>query len=95
MLNGKKFSKRNFEENQKVWVQDPKSKKLSLKGDIVGSRPSEDCTPSSYYIWTEDGNTLLRGAKFIQARRSYVLRKHLKRVTFAVSKLCSSHKDSA
>ena len=58
MLIGKKFSNKTFSENKKVRVQDPDSKKWSIKGQVMGSRTSEDGSSSSYYILTEDGNTV-------------------------------------
>ena len=85
-LLGKKFSTRSFSDNQKVRVQDPSTKRWSLKGVVVGSRICEDGTPTSYYVETEDGETVWRGARFVKARRSYVSNKLRKRVGFLLAK---------
>ena len=67
-------------------MQDHTTKRWSLKGIVVGSRISEDGTPSSYYVETEDGGTVWRGARFVKARRSFVSNKLQKRVGFLLTR---------
>ena len=66
-------------------VLDPTTKRWLIKGVVVWSRISGDGTPSSYYVETEDGGTVWRGARFMKARRSYVSNKLQKRVGFLLA----------
>ena len=84
-LLGKKFSNRSFADKQKVRVQDPATKRWSVKGVVVGARTGEDGTPTSYYVETEDGGTVWRGARYVKARMSYVSNRLKKRVAFMLT----------
>ena len=84
-LLGKRFSNRTFDDNQKVRVQDPETKRWTMKGVVVGSRRGEDGSPTSYYVETEEGATVWRAARFVKARRSYVSNKMKKTVAFLLT----------
>ena len=84
-LLGKRFSTRSYADKQKVRVQDPDTKRWSVKGVVVGSRNGEDGAPTSYYVETEDGGTVWRGARYVKARRSYVSNKLRKSVAFMLT----------
>ena len=86
-LIGKKFSSKTFAENQEVRVQDPDNKRWSIKGMIVGSHTSKDVSSLSYYIKTEDGNTVWRGARYVRAQPSYISRTRSKRVVFMLREI--------
>ena len=84
-LLGKRFSNRAFTNQQKVRIQDPKTRLWNTKGVIVGSRVGDDGAPTSYFIETEEEGTLWRAARYVRARKSYLCNRVTKRVGFLLT----------
>jgi hypothetical protein len=84
-LLGKKFSNRALTNQQKVRIQDPKTKLWNTKGVVVGSRVGDDGAPTSYFIETEEEGTLWRAAPFVRVRKSYLCNRVTKRVGFLLT----------
>ena len=55
-----------FEENDKVLLQDPVTKRWSKEATVVGKRTAEDGSTQSYEIQLESGNVSIRNKKYIK-----------------------------
>ena len=56
----------DYKQGDKVILQDTKSKKLDLKGEVVEARPSLDGgSPTSLEVETPQGRIFLRNARYM------------------------------
>ena len=85
-LIGKRFGRSSFKKGDLVRIQNLDNKRWEEKGRVVDNRINDDGTSTSYFVELDDtGKTVLRSAKYIRVRRSWMKRKVDKKVTFALA----------
>ena len=70
-----------FEENDKVLLQDPVTKRWSKEATVVGKRRAEDGSAQSYDVELGLGNMSIRNKKYI--KHAFVKLPNTKKVYFA------------